>query len=670
MALSKSKARVKIKELITEINYHNKHYHAYDDPKISDQEYDLMYSELKLLESKFPDLILENSPTQNVGAATSSGFKKIKHKIPMLSLNNASDQNDFIEFYEKLQTHTEDNIKLYAEPKFDGLAISIEYIDGELKSAVTRGDGNIGEDVISNIKTIKSLPLVLNSKKIPSIMTLRAEVYMLKKDFNNLNKKLKSLNEDTYANPRNVAAGSIRQLDHKIAAKRNLQIYFHGVADMDPNFVQETHSSYMNLLKKFGLPVSELNHSSSNLDNAIKYYKEIEKERENLPYEIDGVVFKVDNLKLQKKLGQTSKAPKWSIAYKFQSASKITKLIDVTFQVGRTGIITPVAELETLNIGGVKVSRASLHNMDEITKKDIQIGDYVLVKRAGDVIPDIVKTIITKRKNTKKILMPKHCPACGSIIKKIETQAQYRCINQNSCKPQIKQSIIHFASRKAMNIDGLGDSIINDLVELKKIFSYADIYTLRYNDLISLDRMGDLSTNNLLKSIEKSKNVTFDKFIYALGIKEVGETTAKMISSNFKSINKFFKTTNDDLEYIQDIGPIVSKNIIKFILDKKNIENIKNLLKYGVNIEYNLNEKLTNSKNESFVITGTFNNYTRDDLTELLAAKGLLVSNNISKKTSGLIVGDKPGSKYQKALDLKIKIILEKDLIKFLEEFH
>ena len=670
MTLSKSQVKVKIKKLIKKINYHNKQYHTFDDPKISDKEYDNLYSELKLLESKFPELILNNSPTQIVGAGISTGFVKTNHKIPMLSLNNASNQNDFIDFYNKLNETTNNNIQLYAEPKFDGLAISIEYVNGKLISAVTRGDGKTGEDVTANIKTIKTLPLNITTKKIPQNMILRAEVYMLKKDFLNLNKKLKSEKSDTYANPRNVAAGSIRQLDPKIAAKRNLQIYFHGIARIDKNYQYKNHSELMNLLKNLNFPICELNYLATDINDAIKYYEKIENKRENLPYEIDGVVFKVNDINLQKKIGYTSKAPKWSIAYKFQSASAITKLLDVTFQVGRTGTITPVAELKKINIGGVNVSRATLHNMDEITKKDIQIGDYVLVKRAGDVIPDIDKVIITKRKNSRKIIMPIRCPACNSPLKKITNQALYKCHNQNKCIPQIKQSIIHFTSRKAMNIDGMGVNIIDELLKQKKIKNYADIYSLTYNDLTSIERMGDLSSKNLLGSIKKSKNVSFGKFIYALGIKEVGETTAEMISNNFLSIDDFMITNSNELEKIQDIGPIVSINIIKFISDKKHIANIKKLLNSGINIQYNSQTKPRLDSSKSYVITGTFENYSRNSLKELLNSKGLVVTDSISKKTQGLIVGENPGSKYKKAINNKIKIILEKDLSKFLEEFH
>ena len=672
MPKDEKKISSRIKYLIKEINYHNEQYHTYDNPKISDKKYDKLYKELKELESSYPEYQNENSPTRRIGDKLLGGFSKITHKFPMLSLSNASNADDFEKFYIKLQENIKQNeIPLFAEPKFDGLAVSIEYHDGKLFSAVTRGDGKIGEDVTSNVKTIKSLPIKISKNLLSKHITLRGEIFMNKRDFNNLNNQLLKVDEKPYANPRNVAAGSIRQLDPKVAAERNLQIFIHGIANTGTGFKEKNHSSLMKEVEKMGFRVCKLNQLTKNYEEACLYYEKIKMERENLPYEIDGIVYKVDDLNFHKILGETAKAPKWSIAYKFQSTEKVTKLNDVTFQVGRTGIITPVAELEAVNIGGVTVSRASLHNMDEIEKKDIRIGDYVYVKRAGDVIPEVDRVLLSKRlpENTK-IKMLKKCPACKTNIMKIKGQSFYICSNHNSCFPQVSQSIIHFSSRKAMNIIGLGDSIIEQLLNKKKIENYSDLFSLSYEDILSLERMAEKSAKNIFNSIHKSKDTKFEKFIYALGIKEVGETIARILSENFQTIDYLIKANRDDLENIKDIGPIVSDNILEFFSHKTNVNMVNKLIKNGLKINY-IKQKVKNkNQNNSYVITGTFENFTREELKQALLEKGASVSNSISIKTTALIAGKNPGSKYKKALDLNIDIIKSDGLFKLLSEFH
>ena len=667
MSLDKAFAIKRLKTLKDKINLYNQKYHTYDNPEVTDKEYDTLYLELKNIEKEFPDLITIDSPSSRVGSKLLGGFKKINHSKPMLSLNNAANDDEFTNFYNKL--HEDLNIKkiiFFAEPKFDGLAISIIYKDGLYHSAVTRGDGNTGEDVTANVKTIKSLPLKLLGDNIPKYLVLRAEVYMTVKEFEAINKELKESKIKLFANPRNVAAGTIRQLDPEIASKRNLQIFFHGVIDIDKKYIDKSHSEGLKRIASYGLQVCKHNKTIKSLAEAREYFNHINNLRPTLPYEIDGIVFKIDEYNLQKKIGYTSKAPKWSIAYKFQSIEAITILRDVSFQVGRTGVITPVAELKPISIGGVTVSRASLHNMDEIKKKDVRIGDYVFVKRAGDVIPDIDRVLLDKRKNVKKIIIPKMCPSCNTSIVKISNQSIYKCPNNHNCDPQIIQTIQHFSSRKAMNIDGLGEGIIVLLIKNKLISSYADLYNLSKKELVNLDRMGELSTDNLLKSIEKSKDIEFPKFIYALGIREVGYTTANIITKNFPSIDKLMLANINVLENIKDIGPIVAKNIHNFFTDTYNKNIIKKLLHYGVCIKYKktvMNNKFTNYV---FVITGTFNHYSRKELEEIIDSNGGKISNSISKKTSFLLLGDNPGSKYKKAKNLKIKILGEKDFIKLL----
>ena len=667
MSFDKNAAKKKLRSLINRINDYNHQYHTYDNSKITDVKYDKLYSELKKIENDYPDLISEDSPTRRVGSKLLKGFAKVKHSQPMLSLANAANFEEFSSFYKK--THLDlkqDKIQFYAEPKFDGLAISITYNKGHYFSAVTRGDGQIGEDVTANVKTIKSLPLKLSGQKIPSTLTLRAEVYMRLNDFKDLNKKLIKENKKIFANPRNVAAGSIRQLDPMIASQRNLQIYFHGVLDIEKKFADLSQSTSLKTLESYGLEICTLNKVIENLEEAKDYYEQISSIRNTLPYEIDGIVYKINNYILQKKLGFTSKAPRWAIAYKFQSAEGLTVLKDVTFQVGRTGVVTPVAELEPISIGGVLVGRATLHNMSEITKKDIMINDKVFVKRAGDVIPEIDRVCLEKRKKSTKVIMPKLCPSCQTPLVRISDQSIYKCPNELGCEPQIIQSIQHFASRKAMNIIGLGESIIESLVQNNIISNYSDLYNLKITDLMNLDRMALQSSTNIIDSINKTKNVFFDKFIYSLGIREVGVTTAKMLSHHFTNIDDLIDSKKETLESINDVGPIVAENIYRYFRSKQNIKNIKKIFKFGLNIIY---EDLMQSAEHSglkFVITGTFEKYSRLEIEEKIANKGGKVMSSLSKTTSMLLVGKNPGSKYQKALDLNIDIVSEKDLSKLL----
>ena len=663
----KKNIKMRYQELISIINKHNLLYHSYDSPEISDSEYDNLYKELKIIESNNPKIIKINSPTQRVGGVLLDHFDKIKHDIPMLSLSNAADESEFKDYYMRTtKSLSSSNVELFAEPKFDGLAVSITYKDGKFDKAVTRGDGYIGEDVTQNVKTIKSIPLFIKDKHLPAKFTLKGEVFIDKKDFEIINKELNNKEDKKYSNPRNLAAGSIRQLDPLIAANRNLKLFIHGISDYEKFRHINKHDILIKYLKDLGFPINKYYKVLKDLDEAIHYFNEMKKTRNSIPYEIDGLVYRVNNLTDYKTLGSTSKAPKWAIAYKFKALEALTRIRDVTFQVGRTGTITPVAELDKVNIGGVSVSRATLHNFSEIRSKDIHINDYVYVKRAGDVIPDIDRVELKKRNNVKKISTPKRCPSCNSLLSQLEGQIAFRCLNAKKCTPQIEQTIIHFISRKAMNIVGIGDQIIKELVSKKIISRSADLFILDKASFEKLDRVGDKSINNYLSAIEKSKAVTFDKFIFALGIKEVGEASSKSLAGTFKSINEFLKCNKDNLVEINDIGPIVADNIIDFIKDPDNKTNITDLLNYGINLSYPSHT----SNYKVVVITGKFLTLSRDEIVNDLTKLGYRVSNTVSKKTEFLICGEKPGSKQKKANDLGIEIIYEDELIKLLAKAH
>ena len=648
------------------IQLFSQQYYTYDSPTIPDHEFDELYRELKLIEEKNPNFIESDSPTQLIGSKVKGGFKKVKHSKPMMSLNNAANIEEFKSFYNKIIIEVPKPVIMFAEPKFDGLAISLTYEKGNLVSAVTRGDGNEGEDVTSNIRTIQKLPLKLLARQVPNKLIVAAEVYSLISDFQRINDNLKKSQTKTFANPRNFAAGTVRQQDPIIAFKRNLQIFIHGIIEIDQNLSLPTHSESMLYLSKIGFQTCDLNKKINDINQAIDYFDKISNKRDKLPYEIDGIVYKVDNYELREQIGYTSKAPKWSIAFKFPSQVSQTKIVDVTFQVGRTGVITPVAELKPVNIGGVTVSRATLHNLDDIRKKDIRKNDYVYVKRAGDVIPEVEKVNLSKRDKTTKISIPKVCPACGEVIIKISNQSIYKCPNELTCRPQIIQSIDHFASRKAMNITGLGDSIIISLVDSNLINDYSDLYYLSYDNLILLDRMAKVSVNNLITSIDKSKKPNFDKFIYSLGIREVGLSTARILSQNFRTMDELISAKRESLESIKDIGPIVADNITSFFSVSSNIEKIKKLVSSGIEIIY---PKLSSNEfisSKSFVVTGSFNKISRNEIEEIILSNGGKVSSSVSGKTEYLICGDQPGSKLNKAKKIGTTILTEEKFLKLL----
>lgn len=654
-------------ELITIIDKHNLLYHTYDSPEITDLEYDELYLELKNLEKNNSLLIKEYSPTQRVGSLLLENFEKRNHEYPMLSLSNAASQDEFDEFYKKISTKIKkNNFELFAEPKFDGLAVNISFENGKFINATTRGDGFIGEDVTHNVKTIKTLPLRINTSNIPDKFDLRGEIFIDKNDFKLINQKLNQNKEKEYSNPRNLAAGSIRQLDASIASSRNLKLFIHGISDHSPFLKFKKHSDLMTHLSSLGFPINRHSKIMNNLKDCHNYFLYMSEIRETIPYEIDGLVYRVNDFSKYDSIGFTSKSPKWAIAYKFKSLEALTRIHSVTFQVGRTGTITPVAELDPVNIGGVSVSRATLHNFSEIINKDININDHVYVKRAGDVIPDIDRVEVKKRHNTKKIIPPKKCPSCSSKLKQESNQVALKCINSKRCLPQIEGSLIHFISRKGMNIIGIGNQIIKELIEKKIIKRTADIYNLKEDDFKKLERVGSKSIENYISAIEKSKKVLFNKFIYSLGIREVGESSSKSLAIKFKTIDDFLKCSLDTLVEIDDVGPIVAKNIICYMNDIDNKNNINDLINFGVEIIYMKNIE----HDKSAVITGSFEKYSRETLKNNLESIGYNVMNTVTKKTSLLICGKKPGNKLSKAENLKVKIVYENELTKLLSESH
>ena len=661
------------KSLISELNSHNHHYHVLDDPKISDAEYDLLLRDLIKLEQQYPSIFDINSPSQRVGAPPLEAFEQIEHIVPMLSLDNAFNDVELQNF----ETRVLDRLKIstpieYAcEPKLDGVAVSLRYSNGELKSAVTRGDGSFGEDVTVNVKTIGSVPLRLIGDEVPEFLDVRGEIFMSKVAFKTLNEKAAQTGEKIFVNPRNAAAGSLRQLDSKVTASRTLDIRIYSVGKISPSVALETHSSMLNLLSRFGFKVSRKIKVVKGIEGCISYYESLANERNNLPYDIDGIVFKVNNFELQEQLGFVSKAPRWAIARKFPAEEISTILKDVEFQVGRTGAVTPVGRLEPVFVGGVTISNVSLHNRDEIERLQIRIGDTVIVKRAGDVIPQIVKVVTSKRdEKAQSIKFPRYCPVCNSELEVSSSQAIIRCIAGVSCEAQLKESIKHYASRKALNIDGLGSSLVDNLVDKGMLTSIVDLYDLDVNSISSLEGMGQRSSQNLVNAIEKSKSTTLPKFLYGLGIREVGEATAKSLANEFVNIDKIMTATIEEYLCVHDIGDVTAENIVSFFDRISNKKLINQLQAKGVRWDENQRDNHSSDNltlvGQVWVITGSLDSMTRSELSDKLEALGAKVGSSVSKNVDILVVGSNPGSKLKKAETLGIRVVSENELSEFL----
>lgn len=653
------------------INEHNYYYHVLDAPLISDAEYDQLFETLQTLEKIHPQYISTDSPTQRVGATPSSAFAIIEHLVPMLSLENAFSDEDIIAFEKRICDRLSLNaaIEFVCEPKLDGVAINLLYKDGVLLHATTRGDGEKGEDVTHNIRTIPMVPLVLRDKNWPKLMEVRGEVFLPKKGFLALNQEAENRGDKQFANARNAAAGSIRQLDPHITAARPLEIYFYGIGRVEGQEIANTHYGRLQQLANWGFRINPLIQIVEGAIECITYYKQMNLKRPTLDYEIDGVVYKVNSITYQENLGFVTRAPRFAIAHKFPAEEVYSTIIAVDFNVGRTGALTPVARLQPVAVGGVIVSNATLHNMDEIARKDIRIGDVVIVRRAGDVIPEVVRVIKERRpKQVKSIHLPKQCPVCHSAVEQIAGEVVARCSAGLICIAQQKEHIRHFASRRALNIEGLGDKLIDQLIEQQLIHSIADIYTLNQTQLTHLERMGEKSAQNLLAEIEKSKKTTFARFLYALGIREVGEATAKQLAMHFSSIEALQEANVEQLQTISDIGPVVAQHIVHFFQEPKNLKIVANLLRAGIHWEIVTHKKPKILAGLTFVLTGTLEKYSRETAKELLENLGAKVSNSVSQKTTYVVSGQDAGSKLEKAKTLGVKIMPEKEFLDLLKK--
>jgi len=669
---NKNKRSEDITHLRDQLNHHSYQYYVLDDPEIPDVQYDRLYRELQSLEAQYPDLITDDSPTQRVGDKPLDKFTQVKHEIPMLSLDNVFNEEELSDFNKRLQLRldSDDEICFAAEPKLDGLAVSLLYEKGLLVRAGTRGDGSTGENITQNIRTIHSIPLKLLGKNIPDVLEVRGEVFMPKSGFEKLNQIARENDEKQFANPRNAAAGSLRQLDPKVTAKRPLAMYCYAVGRVDGGAQLSTHSEMLDHLKQWGLPLCNERQTVNGVQGCLNYFKQMSELRDSLSYEIDGIVYKVNSIKLQKELGFVARAPRWAIAHKFPAQEEITRVNEIEFQVGRTGAITPVARLEPVFVGGVTVSNATLHNMDEVNRKDVRKGDQVIIRRAGDVIPEVVRVVPGSRNNhAKKIKLPSSCPVCGSEIEQEEGEAIARCSGGLFCGAQRKESIKHFASRKAMDVDGLGDKLVEQLVDEGCIDHMDDLYTLTVENIVGLERMGEKSAANLIESLQKSKHTSLNRFVYALGIREVGEATALTLANHFTTLDAIKAADEESLQKVEDVGPIVAAHIVRFFKQPHNLEVIEKLLNSGIYwdvIEAAATEEQT-LEGKTFVITGTLTEMTRDDAKKALQARGAKVTGSVSKKTSYVVVGDNAGSKAAKAEQLGVEMLDEDALIELLQ---
>ncbi len=653
-------------KLRKEIEEHSYRYYVLDQPSISDEAYDKLFLQLQRLEEENPSLQNPLSPTQKVGGKPLDKFKKYKHHEPMLSLQNIYEEVELGEWYDRWEKSLGNNFQAAGEPKFDGLAIELVYEEGHLVVAATRGDGEIGEDVTSNVKTIRSVPLRLRGT-FPRVVEVRGEIILPIEDFKKLNAERAKDEEPLFANPRNAAAGSIRQLDPKIAAKRKLDLYCHSVGRLEGKRPQ----SHWELLEHFGdwgLRTNPLRSLLKSREEAQAFYRKVESQRDTLAYEIDGIVLKINTHRDQEELGFVARSPRWAVAYKFRAHEGNTRLLDVEFQVGRTGAITPVAILEPVPIGGVTVSRASLHNQDQMEAIGLKIGDWVVVKRAGDVIPDVQSVLVEKRTGKEKpIRFPKHCPSCNSTIARPEGEAAHRCTNR-ICPAQLAESLKHFVSKRAMNIEGLGDKWIDLFMEKQLIRHFSDIYDLTRKDLLGIERQGEKSAEKLIGAIERSKEVTLDRFLYALGIRLVGERTAELLATHFGKLETFLNASDEEFRNVEEVGETVVEYIREFLDDKHNLVEIERLLKKGVKPKPLINEGGGSQKlaGNTFVITGTLPSLSREQAEDLIRKNGGKVTGSVSKNTSYLLLGESPGSKFEKAKSLEIPTLSEVDFRKLI----
>ncbi|MCW9057593.1 MAG: NAD-dependent DNA ligase LigA [Gammaproteobacteria bacterium] len=668
--MSKARDLKRIEELRIQLHHHNYRYYVLDDPEITDAEYDRLLRELQELEERHPDAITPDSPTQRVGAEPLKAFGTVQHALPMLSLDNAFDDEELADFDRRVRERLEvKQVEYAAEPKLDGLAVSLLYENGMLVRGATRGDGTTGEDISSNVRTIASVPLRLQGEAPPRL-EVRGEVFISHKGFLRLNQEAQARGEKPFVNPRNAAAGSLRQLDPRITAERPLEIYCYGIGVLEGMEAPQRHSATLAQLRDWGLRVYSGVTTVTGLEGCQEYYRDMEARRADLPFDIDGVVFKVDRLDQQRELGFVSRAPRWAIARKFPAQEEKTKVLDIDVQVGRTGAITPVARLEPVFVGGVTVTNATLHNEDEVHRKDVRVGDTVMVRRAGDVIPEVVQVVLSKRpKGARRFVMPKTCPVCDSEIEKAEGEAVARCSGGLYCAAQRKEAIKHFASRRAMDVEGLGDKLVEQLVELGLVEDPADLYALTAEQLAGLERMGKKSAANLVEALEKSKDTHLARFLFALGIREVGEATARILAREFGDLDALMKVDETRLEQVRDVGPVVAHHIATFFRQPHNREVIAKLRKAGIHwpaVEVAAPAEQTLA-GKTFVLTGALEGMTRDEAKERLQALGAKVSGSVSKKTDYVVAGAEAGSKLDKAQELGVPVLDEAQLLELLQ---
>ncbi|OFN66714.1 DNA ligase (NAD(+)) LigA [Enterobacter sp. HMSC055A11] len=665
----------KLTELRTTLRHHEYLYHVMDTPEIPDAEYDRLMRELCELEAQHPELITPDSPTQRVGAAPLASFSQIRHEVPMLSLDNVFDEESFLAFNKRVQDRLKnsDDLTYCCELKLDGLAVSILYENGLLVQAATRGDGTTGEDITSNVRTIRAIPLKLRGDNIPQRLEVRGEVFLPQAGFEKINEEARRTGGKVFANPRNAAAGSLRQLDPRITAKRPLTFFCYGVGVLEGGELPASHSARLQQFKFWGLPVSERVKLCHTPEEVLTYYRKVEEDRPNLGFDIDGVVIKVDSLALQEQLGFVARAPRWAVAFKFPAQEQMTFVRDVEFQVGRTGAITPVARLEPVHVAGVLVSNATLHNADEIERLGLRIGDKVVIRRAGDVIPQVVNVVLSERpEETREIVFPTHCPVCHSDVERVEGEVVTRCTGGLICGAQRKESLKHFVSRRALDVDGMGDKIIDQLVEKEYVHTPADLFQLTPGKLTGLDRMGPKSAQNIVDALEKSKETTFARFLYALGIREVGEATAAGLAAHFCTIEALEQASIDDLQKVPDVGIVVATHVRNFFAEESNREVIAQLRKEGVRwpapVVVNAEEIDSPFAGKTIVLTGSLSQLSRDDAKAQLVALGAKVAGSVSKKTDLVIAGEAAGSKLAKAQELGIAVIDEDEMLRLLGE--
>ena len=662
-------AERRIEELREQIRLHNYQYYVLDAPLIPDIEYDRLFHELQQLEQQHPEFITEDSPTRRIGDQPLPGFAEVRHRVRMLSLENVFSEEGLADFDRRVRDRlgTDKPLVYTAEPKLDGLAISLRYENGKLVQGATRGDGERGEDVTSNVRTIEAIPLRLLGKEYPAVLEVRGEVFMPKAGFEKLNAEARKAGDKTFANPRNAAAGSLRQLDPRLTAKRPLSFYAYGLGETDEP-IADSQAAAMQQLREIGIPVSPELKCLEGIGQCLEYYADILARRDSLPYEIDGVVYKVDSFEEQSRLGFVSRAPRWAVAHKFPAQEELTVVEDIEFQVGRTGAVTPVARLKPVTVAGVTVSNATLHNMDEIERKDVRIGDTVIIRRAGDVIPEVVQVVADKRPaNAKRPELPEHCPVCGSDVLRVEGEAVARCSGGLYCSAQRREGIKHFASRKAMDIEGLGDKLVEQLDDKGLVKTVADIYALKAADIADLERMGEKSAQNLVKALEKSKSTTLPRFLYALGIREVGEATARSLANHFRTLDAIEQADEEALQETPDVGPIVASHIASFFRQEHNIEVLQGLIAAGVH--WPAIEKPGGAAQplggKTFVLTGALSS-PREQIKAQLETLGAKVAGSVSGKTDYVVAGEAAGSKLAKAQDLGIEILDEQQLLEMI----